>query len=167
MPPRLKPARSGEGERVFASPLARRVAKEKGLDLKSVKGSGPKGRIILRDVEGAEAAPKAAASAPQASAPAAAPAPKPAGASDEMTLKLFDPDSYELIPHDGMRKTIARRLTESKQTVPHFYCHRRRGARCAARPAQGHQRRRADHRRQADLQGVGQRHGDQGLCPGP
>jgi pyruvate dehydrogenase E2 component (dihydrolipoamide acetyltransferase) len=112
-------AKSGEGERIFASPLARRVAKEKGLDLKSVKGSGPKGRIILRDVEGAEAAPKAAAPAPQA--PAAAPAPKPAGASDEMTLKLFDPESYELIPHDGMRKTIARRLTESKQTVPHFY----------------------------------------------
>ena len=119
--PKAEAARSGEGERVFASPLARRVAKEKGLDLKSVKGSGPKGRIILRDVEGAEAAPKAAASAPQASAPAAAPAPKPAGASDEMTLKLFDPESYELIPHDGMRKTIARRLTESKQTVPHFY----------------------------------------------
>ncbi len=117
--PRAESAKAGEGERVFASPLARRVAKEKGLDLKSVKGSGPKGRIILRDVEGAEAAPKAAA--PQASAPAAAPAPKPAGASDEMTLKLFDPESYELIPHDGMRKTIARRLTESKQTVPHFY----------------------------------------------
>ena len=106
-------------ERVFASPLARRVAKEKGLDLKSVKGSGPKGRIILRDVESAEAAPKAAAPAPQAQA--ATPAPKPAGAGEEMTLKLFDPNSYELIPHDGMRKTIARRLTESKQTVPHFY----------------------------------------------
>jgi len=108
-----------EGERLFASPLARRVAKEKGLDLKSVKGSGPKGRIILRDVEAAEAAPKPAAPAQQA--PAAAPAGKPTGAGDEMTLKLFDPDSYELIPHDGMRKTIARRLTESKQTVPHFY----------------------------------------------
>ena len=117
--PKAEVAKAGEGERVFASPLARRVAKEKGLDLKSVKGSGPKGRIILRDVESAEAAPKAAAPAPQAQA--AAPAPKPAGASDEMTLKLFDPDSYELIPHDGMRKTIARRLTESKQTVPHFY----------------------------------------------
>ena len=119
--PKVEAAKATEGERVFASPLARRVAKDKGLDLKSVKGSGPKGRIILRDVEGAEAAPKAAAPAPQASAPATAPAPKPAGASDEMTLKLFDPQSYELIPHDGMRKTIARRLTESKQTVPHFY----------------------------------------------
>ncbi len=117
--PKAEAAKAGEGERIFASPLARRVAKDKGLDLKSVKGSGPKGRIILRDVEGAEAAPKAAA--PQAATPAAAPAPKPAGASDEMTLKLFDPESYELIPHDGMRKTIARRLTESKQTVPHFY----------------------------------------------
>ncbi len=108
-----------EGERIFASPLARRVAKEKGLGLKSVKGSGPKGRIILRDVESAEAAPKPAPA--QQAAPAAAPAPKPAGPSDDVTLKLFDPDSYELIPHDGMRKTIARRLTESKQTVPHFY----------------------------------------------
>lgn len=117
--PKAEGAKAAEGERVFASPLARRVAKEKGLDLKSVKGSGPKGRIILRDVEGAEAAPKA--TAPQVSAPAAAPAPKPTGASDETTLKLFDPESYELIPHDGMRKTIARRLTESKQTVPHFY----------------------------------------------
>lgn len=119
--PKAESAGTGDGERVFASPLARRVAKEKGLDLKSVKGSGPKGRIILRDVEGAEAAPKAAAPAPQASAPAAASAPKPLGTSDETTLKLFAPDSYELIPHDGMRKTIARRLTESKQTVPHFY----------------------------------------------
>ncbi|WP_026792792.1 pyruvate dehydrogenase complex dihydrolipoamide acetyltransferase [Pleomorphomonas oryzae] len=117
--PKAEAAKAGEGERIFASPLARRVAKDKGLDLKSVKGSGPKGRIILRDVEGAEAAPKPAA--PQAAAAAAAPAAKPAGASDEMTLKLFDPESYELIPHDGMRKTIARRLTESKQTVPHFY----------------------------------------------
>ncbi|SCM73603.1 Dihydrolipoyllysine-residue acetyltransferase component of pyruvate dehydrogenase complex [uncultured Pleomorphomonas sp.] len=108
-----------EGERIFASPLARRIAKEKGLDLKSIKGSGPKGRIILRDVEAAEVAPKPAPSAQPA--PAAAPAGKPAGAGDETTLKLFDPDSYELIPHDGMRKTIARRLTESKQTVPHFY----------------------------------------------
>ncbi|MCM5559981.1 pyruvate dehydrogenase complex dihydrolipoamide acetyltransferase [Pleomorphomonas sp. JP5] len=117
--PKAEATKSADGERIFASPLARRVAKDKGLDLKSIKGSGPKGRIILRDVEGAEAAPKAAAPAPQAQG--SAPAPKPAGASDEMTLKLFDPDSYELIPHDGMRKTIARRLTESKQTVPHFY----------------------------------------------
>ncbi|WP_026783016.1 pyruvate dehydrogenase complex dihydrolipoamide acetyltransferase [Pleomorphomonas koreensis] len=118
-PAKAEAPKAGEGERIFASPLARRVAKEKGLDLKSVKGSGPKGRIILRDVEAAEAAPKPAPD--QQAAPAAAPAPKPAGPSDEMTLKLFDPDSYELIPHDGMRKTIARRLTESKQTVPHFY----------------------------------------------
>jgi len=118
--PAKQEAPKQEGERIFASPLARRVAKEKGLDLKSVKGSGPKGRIILRDVEAAEAAPKQAA-APAQQAPAAAPAPKPAGPSDDVTLKLFDPDSYELIPHDGMRKTIARRLTESKQTVPHFY----------------------------------------------
>jgi pyruvate dehydrogenase E2 component (dihydrolipoamide acetyltransferase) len=119
----------GEGEargsRIFASPLARRVAKEKGLDLAAVAGSGPHGRIILRDVEKAEPGAKPAAAPAAAPAPAAAaPAPKPAlaaGPSDEMTLKLFEPGSYEVIPHDGMRKTIARRLTESKQTVPHFY----------------------------------------------
>ncbi|MBH0236552.1 pyruvate dehydrogenase complex dihydrolipoamide acetyltransferase [Methylobrevis albus] len=123
------PAAKADGERIFASPLARRIAKEKGIDLGAIAGSGPHGRIILKDVEnakpGAAPAPAAAAPAPQASAPAAAaPAPKPAapaGASDDAVLKLFEKGSYEVIPHDGMRKTIARRLQESKQTVPHFY----------------------------------------------
>jgi pyruvate dehydrogenase E2 component (dihydrolipoamide acetyltransferase) len=99
-------------ERVFASPLARRLAKEKGINLATVKGSGPHGRIVSRDVENAK--------------PGAAPAAKPAMAmamppSDESVLKLFADGSYDLVPHDGMRKTIARRLTESKQTIPHFY----------------------------------------------
>ncbi|WP_237154101.1 pyruvate dehydrogenase complex dihydrolipoamide acetyltransferase [Oryzibacter oryziterrae] len=107
-------------DRIFASPLAKRVAKEKGIDLKAVAGSGPRGRIILRDVESAKAAPAPAAASAPAAAPAAK-APVVSGASDEQILKLFEPGSYELIPHDGMRKTIARRLTESKQTVPHFY----------------------------------------------
>ncbi|MFL0690613.1 MAG: pyruvate dehydrogenase complex dihydrolipoamide acetyltransferase [Agrobacterium tumefaciens] len=109
------------GERVFASPLARRLAKEAGLDLKAVSGSGPKGRVVKSDVEkavstgGAKAAPAAAAST-------AAPSPVMAkGASEEAVLKNFAEGSYELVPHDGMRKTIAKRLQESKQTIPHFY----------------------------------------------
>lgn len=111
------------GERVFASPLARRLAKEAGLDLKAVSGSGPKGRVVKSDVEkavstgGAKAAP-----APAAAAPSATPAPALAkGPSDEAVLKNFAEGSYELTPHDGMRKTIAKRLQESKQTIPHFY----------------------------------------------
>ncbi|MGP4670440.1 pyruvate dehydrogenase complex dihydrolipoamide acetyltransferase [Agrobacterium salinitolerans] len=109
------------GERIFASPLARRLAKEAGLDLTAVSGSGPHGRIVKTDVEkaaasgGAKAAPAAAAS-PSAPAPALA-----KGQSDEAVLKLFEEGSYELVPHDGMRKVIAKRLVESKQTVPHFY----------------------------------------------
>ncbi|ODS57171.1 MAG: pyruvate dehydrogenase complex dihydrolipoamide acetyltransferase [Agrobacterium sp. SCN 61-19] len=109
------------GERVFASPLARRLAKEAGLDLKAVSGSGPKGRVVKSDVEkavstgGAKAAPAPAAST-------AAPSPVMAkGASEEAVLKNFAEGSYELVPHDGMRKTIAKRLQESKQTIPHFY----------------------------------------------
>ncbi len=105
--PQSKP----DGSRVFASPLARRVAKQKGLDLSALKGSGPHGRVVLKDVENAK--------------PGASPATKsiamPQGMSDEAVLKLFEVGSYDLVPHDGMRKTIARRLTESKQTVPHFY----------------------------------------------
>jgi pyruvate dehydrogenase E2 component (dihydrolipoamide acetyltransferase) len=109
------------GERVFASPLARRLAKEAGLDLSAVSGSGPRGRIVKSDIEktvasgGAKAAPATAAAA-AASAPTAA-----KGMSEEAVLKLFEQGSYELVPHDGMRKTIAKRLQESKQTIPHFY----------------------------------------------
>jgi len=109
------------GERIFASPLARRLAKEAGLDLSAVSGSGPHGRIVKTDVEKA-AASGGAKAAPAAAASAGAPAPALAkGQSDEAVLKLFEPGSYELVPHDGMRKVIAKRLVESKQTVPHFY----------------------------------------------
>ncbi|WP_162653863.1 pyruvate dehydrogenase complex dihydrolipoamide acetyltransferase [Lentilitoribacter sp. Alg239-R112] len=111
-----------DGARVFASPLARRIAKDAGLDVSVVSGSGPKGRIIKRDVEAAIA--NGVTAAPQATAtPAAAnaSASKPPSMSDEQVLKLFDDDSYELVKHDGMRKTIASRLQESKQNVPHFY----------------------------------------------
>ncbi|MBU2328154.1 MAG: pyruvate dehydrogenase complex dihydrolipoamide acetyltransferase [Alphaproteobacteria bacterium] len=110
------------GERVFASPLARRLAREAGLDLKAVSGSGPKGRVVKSDVEkavstgGAKAAPASAAGAGATAAPVLA-----KGASEEAVLKNFAEGSYELVPHDGMRKTIAKRLQESKQTIPHFY----------------------------------------------
>ncbi|MFN4143699.1 pyruvate dehydrogenase complex dihydrolipoamide acetyltransferase [Aestuariivirga sp.] len=102
-----------EGGRVFASPLARRMAKQKGIDIATLLGSGPHGRIVLKDVETAKPGTRGA---PPAASPALAPAP-----SDEQVLKLFAEGSYELVPHDSMRKVIARRLTESKQTIPHFY----------------------------------------------
>jgi pyruvate dehydrogenase E2 component (dihydrolipoamide acetyltransferase) len=104
--------------------LARRLAREAGLDLSGISGSGPQGRVVKADVEaaiaGGEARAPAMAPAGEAAAPAAAaPAVKPM--SDEAVLKLFEDGSYELIPHDNMRKTIARRLVEAKSTVPHFY----------------------------------------------
>ncbi|KAB2659172.1 pyruvate dehydrogenase complex dihydrolipoamide acetyltransferase [Brucella tritici] len=107
---------SNKGDRVFASPLARRIAKESGVDIATVKGTGPHGRVVQRDVEAALASGGAKAAAPKAEAAAA---PKPM--SDDAVLKLFEEGTYEIVPHDGMRKTIARRLVESKQTVPHFY----------------------------------------------
>ena len=111
--PAPAPAAKPEGGRVFASPLARRVAKQKGIDIAALLGSGPHGRIVLKDVETARPAP---AATPKASAPAVAAPP-----SDDQVLKLFAEGSYELVPHDSLRKVIARRLTESKQTIPHFY----------------------------------------------
>ncbi|MCB4860004.1 pyruvate dehydrogenase complex dihydrolipoamide acetyltransferase [Sphingobium sp. PNB] len=106
------PAQGTDG-RVKASPLARRLAEAKGLDLAAVTGSGPNGRIVKADLDGATPAAKAAAPAP-ASAPAAAPVAAPAAAQDFGI-------PHEVIKLSGMRKTIARRLTESKQQVPHIY----------------------------------------------
>jgi pyruvate dehydrogenase E2 component (dihydrolipoamide acetyltransferase) len=110
-------SRSGspaDGERPFASPLARRLAKEAGLDLAKVQGSGPHGRIVEKDIEAAKAGGGAkAAPRPRRHRPA----PKLLvrrslpGMSDEAVKKLFAPGSYEEVPHDGMRKTIARRLS--------------------------------------------------------
>jgi pyruvate dehydrogenase E2 component (dihydrolipoamide acetyltransferase) len=103
--------------RVFSSPLARRLAREAGIDLSRINGSGPHGRIVARDVEGAK-------SGKGLKAPAAAPAAGPSlapGMSDKQILALFEEGSYEVIPHDGMRRTIAQRLTASVQTVPVFY----------------------------------------------
>ena len=106
-------------DRVFSSPLARRLAKDAGIDLARLRGSGPHGRVIARDVEAAKSgkgltAPTAATSA--AAAPLAVQIP-----ADDKIRALFEPDSYEVVPHDNIRKVIARRLLEAKLTIPHFY----------------------------------------------
>ena len=113
---------AADGSRIFASPLARRIAADKGLDLSAIKGSGPRGRIIKVDVESATAAPKAETKAAPAAAPAAAAA--PAGPSADAVAKMYEGRDYEEVKLDGMRKTIAARLTEAKQTIPHFYLRR-------------------------------------------
>ncbi|WP_153769133.1 pyruvate dehydrogenase complex dihydrolipoamide acetyltransferase [Labrenzia sp. CE80] len=115
--------KAADGNRVFSSPLARRLAQQGGLELTAISGSGPHGRIVKRDVEAAIASGTGkVAAAPAADAPKAAAAPTmPSGPSSDQVLKLFEDGSYELVPHDGMRKTIAKRLQESKQTIPHFY----------------------------------------------
>jgi len=117
--------KSAEGGRIFASPLARRIAAEKGIDLASVQGSGPHGRIVKADVEGAKpgAAKPAATDAPKAAAPAPAAA-APAGPSAETILKIYADRETEEVALDGMRRTIAARLSEAKQTIPHFYLRR-------------------------------------------
>ncbi len=107
------------GDRIFASPLARRIAADKGLDLSQIAGSGPRGRIVKADVETAS---------PQTSTPVksptdtTAPAAKPIDAS--AVAKMYEGRAFTEIPLDGMRKTIAARLTEAKQTIPHFYLRR-------------------------------------------
>jgi pyruvate dehydrogenase E2 component (dihydrolipoamide acetyltransferase) len=111
------------GARVFASPLARRIAKEKGVDLASVTGSGPHGRIVKADVEGAKPGAAVAAAAP-AAAPAPAKAAMPTGMAAETVLKIYADREFTEVPLDGMRRIIAARLTEAKQTIPHFYLRR-------------------------------------------
>lgn len=118
--PAPAPAKS-VGDRVFASPLAKRLAKEAGIDIAAISGTGPKGRVIKVDVEAAKSGKtplKATASATSAAPAGAAMA---GGISKAQVLAMYEEGTYELVPADGMRKTIAARLTESKQTVPHFY----------------------------------------------
>ncbi|WP_442784276.1 pyruvate dehydrogenase complex dihydrolipoamide acetyltransferase [Bartonella sp. HY761] len=116
---------TAKGNRVFSSPLARRLAKDGALDIATVVGTGPHGRVIKRDVAAAlqsgtaKVATNAAANA--AAQTSASAAPTISAPSDDAVLKLFKEDEYEVVPHDTMRKTIARRLVESKLTVPHFY----------------------------------------------
>ena len=114
-------APANDGNRVFASPLARRIAADKGLDLTNITGSGPHGRIVKADVENATAAPKATASAATADTSTAALA---AGPDTDVVLKTYADRPFEEVKLDGMRKTIAARLTEAKQSVPHFYLRR-------------------------------------------
>ena len=119
LPP--SPPRSGGGkssDRVFASPLARRLARTAGIEVAQIAGSGPHGRVIARDVAAAQSGTplRAGGAAAATSAPLAAQAP-----SDEKIRALFEPGSYDVVPHDTIRKVIAQRLTLSKQTIPHFY----------------------------------------------
>jgi pyruvate dehydrogenase E2 component (dihydrolipoamide acetyltransferase) len=102
--------------RIFSSPLARRLAKESGIEVARINGTGPHGRVIARDVEEAKSGRGLKAPAAPAGAPAIAPS-----MSDKQIRALYEDGSYEVIPHDGMRRTIAQRLTASVQTIPHFY----------------------------------------------
>ncbi len=101
-----------DGDRIFASPLARRLAKEAGLSLAAIHGSGPHGRIVEADIAAVQASGEAKAGAPGTAPPAM---------SDNEILGLYDPDDYELVLHDHMRRIIAERLTQAKRTIPHFY----------------------------------------------
>ena len=127
--PVAAPAKSAGG-RVFASPLARRIAAEKGLDLAGVQGSGPHGRIVRADVEGAKAVASVAVAVAAASPAAPVPAKAgitggmPTGMSAETVMKMYADRTVTEVALDGMRRTIAARLTEAKQTIPHFYLRR-------------------------------------------
>ncbi|WP_137700121.1 pyruvate dehydrogenase complex dihydrolipoamide acetyltransferase [Marimonas lutisalis] len=116
--------KGGDGTRIFASPLARRIAADKGLDLSQITGSGPKGRIVKADVIGEAPAAQPAAAAPAAPAAAPTAAPMPQGADASAVARMYEGREYEEMKLDGMRKTIAARLTEAKQTIPHFYLRR-------------------------------------------
>ena len=119
------PAAKGQGARVFASPLARRLALDKGLDLSAVSGSGPHGRIVKADVEGSNAlAPVQTSAAPATTAAAPAKGAMPSGMTAETVMKMYADRAYTEVTLDGMRRTIAARLTEAKQTIPHFYLRR-------------------------------------------
>jgi pyruvate dehydrogenase E2 component (dihydrolipoamide acetyltransferase) len=105
--------------RTFASPLARRLADEAGIDLAAIEGSGPHGRIVKRDIEAALSS-GIAGPAPEGTAVATRP-PAAMTVPDERIRALYDKGSYDVVPHDAMRRIIAQRLTQSKQTIPHFY----------------------------------------------
>src|SRR5690606_10309435 len=117
--PRAAPQPAEVRDRVFASPLARRLALQEGLDLTRVTGSGPRGRIVKRDIE--KAIEAGVAAAPAVAAPAAA------APTDQQILALYEEGTYEVRPHDSMRRVIAERLVQAKQTIPHSYltvdCH--------------------------------------------
>jgi pyruvate dehydrogenase E2 component (dihydrolipoamide acetyltransferase) len=113
------PAAVHAGTRVFASPLARRLAREAGIDIARVLGTGPHSRVVARDVDAAKSGKvplKVTAGVPAAATPGPV-----AAMSDDKVRALFEEGSYEIVPHDNMRKIIAQRLVQAKQTIPHFY----------------------------------------------
>src|SRR5262245_32789082 len=117
------PAPQGDGgatERVFASPLARRLAEQGGIDLSGLAGSGPHGRIVKRDIEAAMKAPRAAQAQQSREVARPGAAQQPPAAFKSLESHGIRPGSYDLVPLDLMRKTIARRMTESFRDVPHF-----------------------------------------------
>ncbi|MEI4231769.1 pyruvate dehydrogenase complex dihydrolipoamide acetyltransferase [Roseovarius sp. D22-M7] len=113
---------TADGTRIFASPLARRIAAQKGLDLTRITGSGPHGRIVKADVEATQ--PAAAPAKPPEKSAEPAMAAAPAGPSADAVAAMYEGRDYEVVTLDGMRRTIAARLTQAKQTVPHFYLRR-------------------------------------------
>ena len=123
--PAAKPTPSADG-RIKASPLAKRIAAEQGIDLTAISGTGPRGRIVKRDIEQAAKSPQPSAAPAAQQAPGAAPAqtsqPAPSQAPSPAAIEQMGirPGTYDEVKLDGMRKTIARRMTEAKQQVPHF-----------------------------------------------
>ncbi|SHI85196.1 pyruvate dehydrogenase E2 component (dihydrolipoamide acetyltransferase) [Shimia gijangensis] len=115
-------ALSSDGNRIFASPLARRIAADKGVDLAALQGSGPRGRIVKADVESAQ--PGAAPQAATTTTPATTPVAMPASVDASVVARMYEGREITEVPLDGMRKVIAARLTEAKQTIPHFYLRR-------------------------------------------
>jgi pyruvate dehydrogenase E2 component (dihydrolipoamide acetyltransferase) len=117
------PVSSNDGTRIFASPLARRIAADQGLDLAKITGSGPKGRIVKADVSAVPATAAISATAP-AAAGAMTSAPLPEAASAASVEAIYQGRNYKAVSLNGMRRVIADRLTEAKQTIPHFYLRR-------------------------------------------
>lgn len=113
--PKTAPAPKKDGERIFASPLARRIAEQNGVDLSTISGSGPHGRIVKADVEG-----KTGSSVAKSEASQAASTPMAASMSDDKVLAFYEEGKFEVLPHDGMRRAIASRLTESTQSIPSY-----------------------------------------------
>ena len=116
-----QPAKANGSARIFASPLARRLAKEAGIEIGQVEGSGPHGRVIARDIDAAKSGKGMKPAAAQKSASGAPAAQMAPAMGDDKIRALYADGSYEVVPHDNMRKVIAQRLTQSTQTVPHFY----------------------------------------------
>ena len=118
--PPAEAAGKANGARVFASPLARRLAKDAGIDVSAITGTGPHGRVVKSDVEAAKSG-KAPLKAVPGAAPAVGTAGPALGVTKAQVMALYPEGSYETVPNDGMRKVVAARLTEAKQTIPHFY----------------------------------------------